>query len=1451
MPPTILLESLHAIRRRVKLLSILFGLGLALAAAIGLLLVIVLLDYALNLPAIPRLLVIVLSLSAVAVVLYRLVVRPALARTTINDIAGRLESAFPQFDDRLRSTVDFLRADLPGSQVMKEKVVFEATQLAKSTDLTGAIVTRPVWYSLSMAVGSVVLLLALSMLAGSNFRSIAFSRLFTPFHAQPWPKSVEISLLDDVPALIPVGQPLNIRMKLVRGDTPWRKAIIHYRSGDGAEQQEYMVRGDDGVYAASLDARAPSAPVAASAASSASGASHGLLKVWIESGDDENYLNDIKVVPRLAITRVQATITPPAYSKLPATTTDLSAGPAITAIGAQISLQVEFNKSLLPGSAVTLEPLNAQAKVPAATWQIADSSRALGTWTADQSLRFHLRATDSDRFQNVGLEEYEIIVKPDMSPTVQIEFPRGNEQRLPGGYVALQAVAEDDYGIKTASLMVDRVGDNKKTDDLKDNKDIKDVKDRTEKKQHWEIPLLKDGQPLEAVSWTAVSATPDRQRNRLNYQWEPSQLPGADLKPGDVLEYYIQVQDNFELPGEPAAGTIASPDKPGSVIHPPVPSGHLRLSIISQQDLERILTDALITTRTQVQLVKNDQERTHVGTQDLNKNTKEKPVLDPADQADLERLTNQQTTAASQAKQIGGKMDALLQKMEENRFKQDNGDELKQIARDVQTDLNQAAESPMKDATGHLNQAKQNKGDPKASDDQQKKTTEQRTQALANAGNAQQQANEQLDKALARLANMGSLSEIAREVQHRFEEQKDATANTEKVGRSLLGLEPKTMKPEDRDKLDAVVKEQQKVAAQTAKTLSAMDKMAQQLAKTDPQASQAMKQAGEIAKQQQVNQKQNQAAQDARQNQQASAQAAQKQAELGLQMILKELRDAERRKLEELAKQLAKLQEQVANLIRRQAGHNHDNLRLQGPDAVTKAGQKTIDELIEKSNRRAMEPPIPDLGQLSQAQALTEQNTRDIAKSAEQLPSGAEIAANLNRAADEMGRAIAYLRSRKLPDAYEPPQVQALLALQDAKKIIDAQQEQIAQQQQDQQRDAIRQAYEKVRDAQVKLNEKVVAVDQLPRTPDGQPRWEDRDRFTGLPGEQGTLAEQIQKIGKDVEALDSIIYTWANKNVERSMNGVKAELAKPATGADTQQQQKRIVASLDDMIKNLVETQRKSPFAQRQQGGSGRGGGSKPKLTEAELRLLKAMQLGVNTDTKEADAAPQKDKARILQIGTRQGEMRDLLDKLLQQSKSTLGPEPDNRDQLPEEAKDDDIEAQELQNLLLTGKPGDQQSDAAINLVGDRMARSRQRLALNSDPGKVTQKIQDRIIIDIEKLIEQAQKQVADAKPKPGEAQQQQPPKPGGKAENEGKESKPNRNSSPAKASNLSGGGDPHADLSQELKETMTEWGGTTPRLRDAVMQGATDAPIQKYYKFVQDYYRSLATKATESRPGQ
>src|SRR5438477_4371354 len=118
MPPTILLNSLEGIRRRVRVLGVLYGLGIVLAAAVGLLLIVVGLDYLLNLPAGPRVAAMILALGALGYALYRWIARAVMAKLHIRDVAGRLESAFPEFNDRLRSTVDFLGGQVPGSQFM-------------------------------------------------------------------------------------------------------------------------------------------------------------------------------------------------------------------------------------------------------------------------------------------------------------------------------------------------------------------------------------------------------------------------------------------------------------------------------------------------------------------------------------------------------------------------------------------------------------------------------------------------------------------------------------------------------------------------------------------------------------------------------------------------------------------------------------------------------------------------------------------------------------------------------------------------------------------------------------------------------------------------------------------------------------------------------------------------------------------------------------------------------------------------------------------------------------------------------------------------------------------------------------------------------------------------------------------------------------------------------------
>src|SRR5436190_7882820 len=147
MPPTALIGSLESVRRRVKLMSIAYGAGVVVAAAVGLLLAVVLLDWTLNLPPAPRLVVMIAAACGFAFAAYEFVFKPLVSRLTIRDVAGRLESTFPQFNDRLRSTVDFLGGTVPGSEFMKNRVVTETTNLASTLDLRRAIVAKPVRYS--------------------------------------------------------------------------------------------------------------------------------------------------------------------------------------------------------------------------------------------------------------------------------------------------------------------------------------------------------------------------------------------------------------------------------------------------------------------------------------------------------------------------------------------------------------------------------------------------------------------------------------------------------------------------------------------------------------------------------------------------------------------------------------------------------------------------------------------------------------------------------------------------------------------------------------------------------------------------------------------------------------------------------------------------------------------------------------------------------------------------------------------------------------------------------------------------------------------------------------------------------------------------------------------------------------------------------------------------------
>lgn len=1416
MPPTAddhghsqLLDSLHHIRGKVRALGVAFGAGVVLTCAVAGLLATVLLDWALNLPGIPRICIAALALGVIGYAVFRGVVRPLLSRLSISDVAGRLEHAFPKFDDRLRSTIDFVRTDMPGSDVMKDRVVREATTMAQQMDLNRALVVTPVVYSLGGGLLAVALVVALSIFF-PKYSGIAGSRLLHPFSGPQWPKRVQINA-DPLPGRVPLGQRIPVTMHLTKGDKLGMEARIYYQYDDGSVEHDIMARAEDGTYTASLDAKG------------------GKLKVWMTAGDDRTEQSVIAVVPRLEIEHVEMVISAPPYAKQPPQSVNLGAGPAMMVAGSGVAMHVTFNKPLDPNAPVMVGPLSPELgpKMPAITWSRDGRNAPVASWTAKDSFRFHIAALDLDGFTNKALEEYEVLVRPDQMPSVMIENPRRDQENTPEATVKLQVHAEDDFGISKIMLIVDRTGG--------------PTTHPANTPMHWEIPL--DG-------WTQTDSSGDRQRFRLNYDWKLPALPSADLKPGDVLHYYVTVNDNYDL------ADSANPAAP-HFTHPAVASGKLRITIISQEELANQAIDVFRSIAGKVKDVERSQNNTKLQTGQLQQDTKDKKEFDKGDRATAERIINQQSTVASQTKQLSTVLEQLKDRLDENKSpKQD----LKDLAKEVKDQLAQTAENPMKEATNQLNQANQQKADPKASPQEQKQASDQRSQAMDQSQKNQQKASDELQKALDRLGSIGSLQQSIDAFQKLLDDQKQNSKEMKKFGNEHLGQKPSDMKPEEQKKLADLSKQQDQLAKQTDKATADLQKTAEQTKKSDPSASEAMKQAAQQSKSQNISQQQQSAAQQAQQNQQSSAQNSQKQAELGLQVVLDTLREAERRKLEELAKQLNDAENAVKKLVIRQAGHNVDNLTMQGGDKI----KQITDALKQEANRGVGAPPAaPELNQLTSSQEQTERNTRDVSGTMGDLPGGAEIVGHLTRAAGKMIYAITSLRDDKmhqperLSSAYDPHQTASLAALEDALKSIQEQKKNNQEKLDQQQKEKIRDAYIKVREAQAKLNDTTKTIDGSPRLPDGNLKREDAVRLNQLPGEQQGLANKCKELGKDLSSIGSIEFVSANDELLGTMGQVKDELTKPATGAVAQAHEANVIDELTAIIEALaIKPPEQSKFAKDGGGGGGDGGGGKKMPTEAELRLMKSRQMVINRLTKTAAAMKEKDKGLLLDLSQRQGTLRDNLDKIFKQAgmKDGVGAAPDKKDikELPEEANAEKIEDDELEKNLLSDKPAEDKAEKDLGLVGDRMFRSKVRLGDDNDPGQTTQKIQERIVKNMDDLIQLARQASAQSKPgkgkgdpKPGEGKEGPPEQ----ANNQGKKNEPgkpqlNPGQTPAQNEQASSGDENNAQLRDDIKNTADRLMKVSPRLHDAVIEGAGEQVIEKYQQLVKDYYRSLATKS-------
>ena len=150
------LESrIGALRASLRRLLALHGMGWVLGLSLPLLIIAGFADWLLHLDSVIRVVVLAAVIGTLLFLIYRRMIRPLFVRFADLDIAMRIEERWPGLNDRLASTIQFLRMDAGddrnGSSALREATVRQAIEETSGIDFRQVIETRPVLHALALA----------------------------------------------------------------------------------------------------------------------------------------------------------------------------------------------------------------------------------------------------------------------------------------------------------------------------------------------------------------------------------------------------------------------------------------------------------------------------------------------------------------------------------------------------------------------------------------------------------------------------------------------------------------------------------------------------------------------------------------------------------------------------------------------------------------------------------------------------------------------------------------------------------------------------------------------------------------------------------------------------------------------------------------------------------------------------------------------------------------------------------------------------------------------------------------------------------------------------------------------------------------------------------------------------------------------------------------------------
>ena len=547
-------------------------------------------------------------------------------------VAKKVGGYYKDVDDRLLNALQLIqyyeRDRDRYSLDLVEASLARVSDVLSREDFRTQVDTTPITRS-GRYLGVVVLLVAVPALLFSSFFATGFTRLVHPTQNFEQLEAIRFAV---TPGDIQVIKGQDVPVRVWTSDSAATSLDLYIES-ESAENNVTLSRANTDSFSYTIPAVRDT------------------LQYFVSIGEQNSPIFRIYPVERPLLRTLQASVTPPKYSKIEPYFLDENIGDISALKGSAVKLSGLANKALESGQILFSDslkkPLDIQGRNISTGFRI----------DKDDSYRFQL--IDEIGYENVSPISYEISVIPDNHPVVQIVAPGrdidlGDDMTIP-----LAIEAEDDFGISKMLLAFQLIPGGE-----------------------GEI----DSAGFAFTPIKGFSAGESQLRVLLN--WD---LSGFDMFPTDVLVYYVEAFDNDDVTGPKSSKSQMYRARFPSLYE-------MYEETAAEQD------DATDTFEQALQKTRDLRQKLDQLSLEMQRTTE----MDWQKKQEIEEALEQQRQIEKQLETATEQLDEMIEKIEKNNlFTQETMEkfqEIQQLYQDIMTPELQDAMQKMADAMQNLDE---------------------------------------------------------------------------------------------------------------------------------------------------------------------------------------------------------------------------------------------------------------------------------------------------------------------------------------------------------------------------------------------------------------------------------------------------------------------------------------------------------------------------------------------------------------------------------------------------------------------------------------------------------------------------------------------------------------------------------------------------------------------------